>query len=162
MTGLEFRERFDVSSSNITFEQLAKDAPEELSININELGVLILPSHETDDSFYAGSLDTLDFLNENGVKADIYANDRDYKELSLHAADFWLGTLFVKYFVIPVFCGVIASYIYDKLKANKNDKISLKFIVEKKDGSTSTVSYNGKVEEVAKALDAVKEFSNEN
>lgn len=64
--------------------------------------------------------------------------------------------------MIPVFCGVIASYIYDKLKANKDDKISLKFIVEKKDGSTSTVSYDGKVEEVSKALDAVKEFSNEN
>lgn len=61
MTGLEFKERFDVSSSNITFEQLAKDAPEELLSNINELGVLILPSHETDDSFYPGSLDTLNF-----------------------------------------------------------------------------------------------------
>lgn len=161
MAGLEFRERFEISSSDIIFEQLVKDAPEELSGNINDLGVIILPSHETNDSFYSGTLDTLDYLNDNGIKTDIYANDDDYKELALYAADIWLGTIFVKYIVIPIFCGVISSYIYDKLKAKKDDKISLKFIVEKKDGSTSTVSFDGKVDEVEKALDAVKEFSNE-
>jgi len=161
MAGLEFKQRFEVSASDVVFEQLAKDAPEEVLGNINELGVLILPSHETEDSFYSGSLDTLDYLNNNGVKADIYANDDDYKELGLHAADIWLGTFFVKNFVIPIFCSVIAAYIYDKLKAKRDDKISLKFIVEKKDGRTSTVSFDGKIEDVGKALDAVKEFSNE-
>lgn len=161
MAGLEFKERFEVSSSDVTFEQLAKVAPKELSTNINKIGVLILPSHETDDSFYTGSLDTLDYLNEKGLKTDIYANDEDYKELGLHAADIWLGTFFVKNIVIPIFCGVIASYIYDKLKAKNDDKIFLKFIVEKKDGKTSIVSFDGKVEEVGKALNAVKEFSNE-
>ncbi|MFC3203241.1 hypothetical protein ACFOEW_15625 [Alteromonas oceani] len=161
MAGLEFQERFDVSSSGITFEQLVTDAPEELSNSINKTGVLILPSHETEDSFYTGSLDTLDYLNDNGLKTDIYANDEDYKELGLHAADIWLGTFFVKNIVIPVFCGVIASYIYEKLKAKKDDKISVKFIVEKKDGKSSTVSFDGKVEEMEKALNAVKEFSND-
>lgn len=104
MAGLEFKERFDVSSSDIVFEQLAKDVPEKISSDINELGVLIRPSHGTNDSFYAGSLDTLDYLNGNGVKTEIYANDDDYKELGLHAADIWLGTFFIKKFVIPVFC----------------------------------------------------------
>ena len=161
MAGLELQERFEVSSSGITFEQLAKDAPEELANSINETGVFILPSHETKDSFYTGSLDTLDYLNDNGLKADIYTNDEDYKELGLHAADIWLGTFFVKNIVIPVFCGVIASYIYEKLKAKKDDKISVKFIVEKKDGKSSAVSFDGKVEEMEKALNAVKEFSND-
>ncbi|MDF3918207.1 hypothetical protein P3W43_04950 [Salinicola salarius] len=161
MAGLELQERFEVSSSGITFEQLAKDAPEELANSINETGVFILPSHETKDSFYTGSLDTLDYLNDNGLKADIYTNDEDYKELGLHAADIWLGTFFVKNIVIPVFCGVIASYIYEKLKAKKDDKISVKFIVEKKDGKSSAVSFDGKVEEMEKALNAVKVFSND-
>ena len=161
MAVLEFKERFEVSSSDITFEKLAKDAPVELANYINELGVLILPSHETDDSFYTGSLDTLDFFKGHGVKADIYTNDDEYKELGLHAADIWLGTFFVKNFVIPVFCSVIASYIYEKLNAKKDDKISLKFIVEKGDGNTSTVSFDGRVEELGKVLEAVKEFSNE-
>ncbi|EIS3738858.1 hypothetical protein [Aeromonas caviae] len=161
MAGLESKERFEVSSTDITFEQLVKDAPEELLSNINDVDVLILPSHETDDSFYSGSLDMLDYLNGNVLKTEIYANDEDYKELGLHGADIWLGTFFVKNFVIPIFCGVVASYIYEKLKAKNDDKISLKFIVEKKDGTTSTVAFDGKVEEVGKALDAVKEFSNE-
>lgn len=161
MAGLELQERFEVSSSGITFEQLAKDAPEELANSINETGVFILPSHETKDSFYTGSLDTLDYLNDNGLKADIYTNDEDYKELGLHAADIWLGTFFVKNIVIPVFCGVIASYIYEKLKAKKDDKIFVKFIVEKKDGKSSAVSFDGKVEEMEKALNAVKGFSND-
>lgn len=37
----------------------------------------------------------------------------------------------------------------------------MKFIVEKKDGKSSTVSFDGKVEELEKALNAVKEFSND-
>ncbi|WP_394221329.1 hypothetical protein [Alteromonas gracilis] len=161
MAGLEFKERFDVSSSVITFEQLAKNAPSELSENIDEVAVLILPSHDTDDCFYSGSLDTLDYLNNNALKTEVYANDDEYKELGLHAADIWLGTFFVKNIVIPVFCGLVSSYVYDKLKANKDDKISLKFVVEKKDGKSSTVCYDGKVEDVEKALNAVKEFSND-
>lgn len=161
MAGLEFKERYDVSSSGTTFEQLAKEAPDELLEYIDEVGILILPSHDTDDCFYTGSLDTLDYLNDNGLKAEVYANDEDYKELGLYAADIWLGTFFVKNIVIPVFCSVISSYIYDKLKANKDDKISLKFIVEKKNGTSSTVSFDGKVEGVEKALNAVKEFSND-
>lgn len=161
MAVLDFKERFEVSSSDITFEKLMKDAPEELINNINDVGILILPSHETDDSFYSGSLDTLDYLNGNDLRTEIYVNDEEYKELGLHGADIWLGAFFVKNFVIPIFCGVIASYIYEKLKATKDDKISLKFIVEKKDGTTSMVAFDGKVEEVGKALDAVKKFSNE-
>lgn len=161
MAGLEFKERFEVSSSDTTFEELMKNAPEELLNNINDVSVLILPSHETDDSFYSGSLDTLDYLNGNGLKTDIYANDEEYKELGLHGADIWLGTFFVKNFFIPIFCGVISSYIYEKLKAKKDDKISLKFIVEKKDGTTSMVAFDGKIEAVGKVLDTVKKFNNE-
>ncbi|MGE8705370.1 MAG: hypothetical protein ACN6O5_22040 [Achromobacter sp.] len=162
MDGLELKERFEVSPSDLTFEVLAKNAPEELLHNINDIGVLILPSHGTDDSFYNGSLDTLDYLNNNKIKTDIYVRDEEYKELGLHGADIWLGTFFLKNFVIPIFCGVIASYIHEKLKAKKDDKISLKLIVEKNDGTTSMVAFDGKVEEVEKALNAAKKFSNEN
>lgn len=157
----EIKENFEISESDVSFEQLVREAPEEIAGTINEKAVIILPSHGTKDSFYSGSIDTLDHLNEKGINTDIYSNDGDYKELGLHGADIWLGTFFIKNFVVPIFCSVVAAYIYEKLKAKKNDKVSLKFIVEKKNGNTSTVSFDGKVEDVGKALDAVKGFSDE-
>ena len=152
---------FRIEDSTVTFKKLIDSAPKEIVKELKNKGVIILPSHGHDDAYYAGTLDTLDYLNENEINADVYATDDDYKELGLHCADIWLGTFFVKNYVIPVFCSVVGAYIYDKLKANNNDKISLKFMVEKKDGSTAAVQFDGKVEELDKALDAVKSFSNE-
>lgn len=158
---MDIKENFTIEESELTFEKLIHDAPLELSSELKGKGIVILPSHGHDDAFYAGTLDTLDFLNENQLNTDVYATDEDYKELSLHGADIWLGTFFIKNFVIPVFCSVIAAYVYDKIKAQKGDKISLKFMVEKKDGKTTAVQFDGKVEELNKALDAVKSFSDE-
>jgi hypothetical protein len=157
----EIIERFEVTEDGPTFQELIEQAPSVLASEINGKRVLLLPSHGSEDAFYAGSLDTLDYLNENGLEADLYSTDEEYKELSLHGADLWLGTFIFQSIVIPVFCGVISSYIYDKLKAKPDDKISLKFIIEKKDKSSATVSYDGKVEDVEKALNAVKKFSDD-
>lgn len=162
MNSLKKKEQFEIYDSDIRFETLVKNAPNEIAEIINETTVLILPSHGTVDSFYAGSLDTYDYLIANEIKTEIYSNDDDYKELSLHAADIWLGTFFIKNFVIPIFCSVLAAYVYDKLKANKDDNISVKFIIEKTKGEASTVSFDGKVENLEKALDAIKKFSDEN
>ncbi|MEQ8914843.1 MAG: hypothetical protein RIE03_21350 [Pseudomonadales bacterium] len=123
--------------------------------------VIILPSHGSDDAFYAGTLDTLDYLNEHHLNSDVYATDEAYRELSLHAADLWLGTFFIANVAIPIFCGVISSYIYERLNAKSSDRISLKFIVEKKKGNAVTVSFDGKVEDLDKVIDAVKSVSNE-
>ncbi|UYG00841.1 hypothetical protein [Halomonas sp. GD1P12] len=154
-------ERFEVAEDGPTFQILIEQAVPSLASEIQGKRVLLLPSHGSDDAFYAGSLDTLDYLNENGLDADLYSTDEEYKELSLHGADLWLGTFILQSIVIPVFCGVISSYIYDKLKAKPDDKISLKFIIEKKDKSSATVSYDGKVEDVEKALNAVKKFADD-
>ncbi|CDK63425.1 hypothetical protein [Morganella morganii IS15] len=56
----------------------------------------------------------------------------------------------------------MSAYIYDKIKAKKNDKISLTFIAEKKDGKTVSIEYNGKIENFNEVLNAVKGFTNEN
>ncbi len=157
---LEIKEHFQVQDESLTFQELVDEAP-KIADSIKNKNVIILPSHGSTDAFYSGSLDTLDYLNENNVNTDIYSSDDDYKELGLHSADIWLGTFFIKNIIIPVFCGVIASYIYEKIKAKAGDRISLKFIVEKKDGKSASVSFGGKVEELHKALDAVKEFSDE-
>lgn len=150
-----------VTGDGPNFQKLTEQASPALASEIQGRSVLILPSHDTDAAFYVGSLDILDYLKENHINADIFSTDEEYKELSLHGADLWLGTFIFQSVVIPIFCGVISSYIYDKLKAEPNDKISLKFIVEKKDKSSATVSYDGKVENIEKALDAVKKFADD-
>ncbi|MFC1580871.1 hypothetical protein ACFL4N_08165 [Thermodesulfobacteriota bacterium] len=157
----EIKENFQVEDEALTFKELVSAAPEEIADALKDKDVVILPSHGTKDVFYSGSLDTLDYLNENKINTDIYTTDEEYKELALHGDDIWLGTFFIKNFVIPIFCSVIASFIYQKLKSKSGDKISLKFIVEKKNGKTASVSFDGKVEDLNKALDAVKEFSDE-
>ena len=70
----------------------------------------------------------LDYLNENNIKADIYATDEEYKEIALYSAEIWLGTFLLKNFVIPVFTGLLSTYIYSKLKAKPKDSISLTLI----------------------------------
>lgn len=162
MSIMEIKEQFLVEEDvGMSFYEVVGQAPSEVADLVAGKDVIILPSHGTTDTFYRGSLDILDHLKEHNINADILASDEQYKELSLHGADVWLGTFLIQNFVIPIFCSVIASYIYDSLKAKPSDRISLKFIVEKKDGRTASVSFDGKVEDLSKAIDAVKEFSDE-
>lgn len=148
-----------VGDEDFTVDDLIRKSPEEILSSLQQAGVIILPSHGTDDAFYGGTIETLDFLNDHDVPAEVYSTDEDYKEISLHGADFWLGTILVKYVFIPVFCGVISSYIYDKLRAKKDDNISLKFIVENKDGKTTSVSFDGTVDKLPAALEEVRKIS---
>lgn len=161
MSILDKKEIFRIEESNVTFKKLIDDAPMELTNTLNEKNVVILPSHGHDDAYYAGTLDTLDFLNENGVNTDVYATDDEYKELGLHGEEIWLGTFIIQSVVIPIFCGVISSFIYDRLKANDDDNIALKFMVEDKGGKTTAVEFSGKVKNLDKAIDAVKKLDNE-
>ncbi|MGL5090215.1 MAG: hypothetical protein ACRC8B_04635 [Aeromonas sobria] len=161
MSIMDIKNKILVENLSLTFEQLIDTAPKEIADSLKDKSVIILPSHGHDDAYYAGTLDTLDYLHENEIEADVYATDAEYKELGLHGADIWLGTFFVKNFVIPIFCSVVAAYIYDKSKDKKRDKVSLEFIVEKKKGASTSVKYDGNVEGLKKVLDAVRDFHNE-
>lgn len=161
MAILEKKERFEVKEESMTRAELVRKASQPLAEIIKEKRLIILPSHGTEDEFYAGSLDTLDYLNDNNVDAEIYSTDEDYKELSLHGADFWLGTFFVSSVVLPILTNLMSSYIYDKLKARKDDGISLKLIIERESGSTVSISFDGKVEKLDKVFTAIKELENE-
>lgn len=161
MAILEKKEHFEVKEESLTRAELVRKASQSLAEIIRDKSLIILPSHGTEDEFYAGSLDTLDYLNDNNLDAEIYSTDADYKELSLHGADFWLGTFFVSSVVLPVLTSLISSYIYDRLKARKDDGVSLKFIIERKSGSTVSISFDGQVEKLDKVFTAIKELENE-
>lgn len=162
MSIFEIKEQFLVEENvGMSFDEVVGQASREVAELVTGKDVIILPSHGTSDAFYSGSLDILDYLKYHNINAEILASDEQYKELSLHGAEVWLGTFLIQNFVIPLFCSVVANYIYDSLKAKPSDKISLKFIVEKKNGGTASVSFDGKVEDLSKAIDAVKEFCDE-
>lgn len=162
MNIMDKQEVFSIKESSLTFERLIENASPEITTTLKNKNVVILPSHGHDDVFYAGTLDTLDYLNENRINTDVYASDEQYKELGLHGAEIWLGTFILQSIVIPIFCSVISSYIYDKLKAKNDDNIALKFIVQNKYGKSTAIEFNGKVENLDKVIEAVKNLSNEN
>lgn len=158
---MDVKEIFSIEESDLSFKKLVDEAPLEIASTLKDKSVVILPSHGHDDAYYAGTLDTLDFLNENGIDTDVYASDEEYKELGLHGAEIWLGTFIIQSIVVPIFCSVVSAYIYDKLKAKDDDDIALRFMVENKKGKTTAVEFRGKVENLDKALDAIKSFSDE-
>ena len=45
------------------------------------------------------------------------------------------------------------------MKAKKEDSISIKILVERNDGSTKSVSYDGKVEGFDKVIEGIKEIA---
>lgn len=155
-------EVFKIFDSKLTFDDNVSDASSDIISVLREKEVIILPSHGYEDLYYEGSLETLDYLNENNIKADIYATDEEYKEIALYSSEIWLGTFLLKNFVIPVFTGLLSTYIYSKLKAKPKDSISLTLIAEKKDGETRTIEYKGKVENLDKVIKSLKEVSNDN
>lgn len=161
MSVLEKKFRFEVKEDTVTREELMRKASQPLAKLIKDKSLIILPSHGTADEFYTGTLDTLDYFNDNEVDVEIYATDEEYKELSLHGADFWLGTFFVSSLILPLLTNLMSSYIYDKLKADKSDGISVKLIIEKKSGSTVSISYDGSVEKLGKVFGAIKDLENE-
>lgn len=161
MKKLGRKECFEIKEEFLTRAELLRNAPQPLAKIIKDKNLIILPSHETKDAFYAGSLDTLDYFNTHNLDAEIYSTDDDYKELSLHGAEFWLGTFFASSIILPLLTNIMSSYIYDKLKAKKDDGISLKVIIERKNGSTVSVAYDGKVEKLDKVFSAIKELENE-
>lgn len=154
-------ESFEVREEGFTFENISAISP-EIAQNLRSKSVIILPSHGTSNSFYCGSLDILDFLIENGIDTEICSTDENYKELSLNGDDIWIGQFFITLIAIPIFCGVISSYIYEKLKPKKDDTLHVKFIIEKADGTTESVSYDGPIEKFDSVIHTVRKHNVQN
>lgn len=158
---MEDIEHFDIQNLNTTFNDLIKEVSRHNLSNLKENNVIILPSHGYKDLYYKGTLNTLDYLNEHDISADICATDEEYQEVLLHGLDIWLGTFLIKYVAIPIFNIVIGNYIFNKLKAKPDDNISLEFVVEQKDGNIQRVEYRGKVEDLDKAMSVLRDVESD-
>ncbi|HBC3836423.1 hypothetical protein BTO19_23370 [Vibrio parahaemolyticus] len=149
---------FQVKSDSSSLEQLSLAKP-GLSEEIRIAKAIILPSHGTEDSFYSGTLDLLDYLNENGLNTTIYASDDEYIELSLHGADHWIGKLFINAVTIPLFVGLLTNYVYGELQAKPDDNISINVVIEKDNGNSISVDFRGKVDDLTVAFNEIDKLS---
>jgi hypothetical protein len=154
------KEYFDVDVSELTFKSFSELKPELVRGGI---GILILPSSSSHDAFYSGTLELLDHMKENssGDVIDIFASDEDYKELAQHSADYWIGTFLIGGVFVPLFVNLLSSYIFEKLKAGADDKISVNVIVERKDGKSSSVNFRGDAKDFQKVIDSVRALADD-
>lgn len=162
MSILKKEDELVIEDSTITFKSLLEKSSKELAELITGKQVIILPSHGHEDVFYTGTLDILDFLKNNGLEADIYATDDDYKELGLHSADTWLGSFLISGIILPCFINLMTSYIYDKIKAKDGDNISFQFLIENKNGETKSIRFSGDAKSLEKVLSTVENISHGN
>ncbi|WP_227429930.1 hypothetical protein [Psychrobacter sp. I-STPA6b] len=152
---------FEISDSTLTFDNIVSDASPDVINNLKQKDIVILPSHGTEDLYYVGSIDILDYFKNNNIDIDIYATDEEYQEIALHSAEIWLGTFLLKNIIIPTFIGLLSNYIYNKLKAKPDDNISVTFIAEKKNGNTKKIEYRGEVRNLNKAINSLKKIDRE-
>jgi hypothetical protein len=104
--------------------------------------------------FPQGTLEVLQHFREAlpaGVAVDITVDDDRYRELTLHAAEIILPTLFVSALLGPVAINLLSSYLYDVLKdarARHATRVRAKMFVETEE-RTVQIEYDGPVDQFA-------------
>lgn len=114
-------------------------------------------------SFHQGTVSFLDYLSiglqENHYKVEICAPDNEYYEIALHSRAHRLSNIVVTNIAAPLAVSLMASYIYDELKAKPNDTISTSITIEQADCKTSKIEFDGNVKDFPLVIDEVKRLS---
>lgn len=118
--------------------------------------IILLPSSL--GLFYQGTLNVLDFIQENGVIAEVCSSDDDYKELAQYSKSHWIGTFLIGSITIPIMVNLLSGYIYDKLKSSSDDVVVFDVIIENNDSSSTTVRYRGKADKLPEVLQHIKDL----
>lgn len=153
-------EVFEVKESDLTFDSI-KDRYGNISIDLKSANALAIPVEGHDEVsgkvFHAGVDNVYNFFKEKDsqVVFDIYADDDEVNELSLHAADFFLGSFIVSSLVAPLFINLLSNYVYDYLKARSEDNIAIDVTVDNGKGKSKKVVYRGKIENLSKAIEEI-------
>ena len=82
-----------------------------------------------------------------------------FRSICLYADIVYVATLIVQYAVFPVVTGMIASYLYDKVKSmnkEKNETNTDVHIIVEKNGKSKKVDYEGSIENFEKAMQTIE------
>lgn len=90
---------------------------------------------------------------------NICIENKDYKELSLHSDLKKLPTFLVKEIALPIIIGLLLMYCSEKLfMDDSDDLINVSIIIEKQNGETKIVKYEGKPEYFDETIKSLKEI----
>ena len=98
--------------------------------------------------FTVGTSDLHQYIidkNIDGLRADICLEEKDYKEVALHADWLIIAEFIVKEVVAPLFVALLAEYIMKKL-GNKKEETNIKSkftLVDEKTGEHTEYKYEG-------------------
>lgn len=97
--------------------------------------------------------------NSKNNEIDICIEDKDYKELALHADLITLATFVVTSIALPVLVNLLSDYIKNKISSNSDRVIKISLVVEnKKDGTSKNVTYEGKPESFDSTIKSIDDL----
>ncbi|PHR85443.1 MAG: hypothetical protein COA59_00305 [Colwellia sp.] len=159
---------FSITDVDITFNNLS-EIYGDLTVDLTNKNTLSLPvngyfipdsKEQNKNTFHTTIDDVYEYFSQSEELAfDVYSDDEDINYLSLHSDSFWLGTFIISSVISPVFIGLLTNYIYDKLKAKKEDQISIEVIVDSGTKKSKSIRFRGKVEGLDKAIEAINKLN---
>lgn len=169
------RPQLSISPSEKSFSSfIDKDyISQELKERLLAANVLIVPNEGYGDltdqvHFPAGTSDLYQYLLENEdekLSIDVCIEDKDFKELSLHADWLALAEFVVKDFLAPLLVALLAEYIiHTRGKRIKHTNVkSTLIVVDTKDEHRVEYTYEGPALEYKDVmLDAISKFGKDN
>ena len=156
----------------ITFDALLKTLPKDKRDQIKSSEVLILPINfedleKIDEQPFRTRAITVNKLLRNGnVKSELFESDKHRPILELRGLDFLIPPIL---FLVTdpdarsIAINIISEFIYDRLKfltrrGRKNTPLELEFVKVARDGSLTSIKYQGSAEDFEEISKKLKSF----
>lgn len=92
------------------------------------------------------------------LSIDICIEDKDYKEVALHADLTIISTAIVTAIALPVLVNVLSTYINNKLFKPESSNVKMSIIVIKDDSNAFKVDYEGPAKDFSKISEKTKKL----
>lgn len=152
--------------------------PEDLKTSVMAADILIVPSMMPahPKAFMTGTMDLYAVLKaQMGDKVEICISDDNYEEIELNSRILRLGLFCVKDVALPIFFGVLSSYIYDRQikdpepvevtvempEYQKPATVSFTIVVEDSLGKKKEFQYEGPAADYKKVAAEIQKMWNE-
>ena len=93
--------------------------------------------------FPEGTIEFLEFFKSKDLTVEIAADDESFNEVARHSALVYLGELILTTVILPTASALLAQYLGERFLNPKENPIRLGITVERPDGSTGHISYEG-------------------